>query len=482
MKKLLSFIILFSIIISVLMPLRANAAFDTQLDYRSDTLLLMSVDDGTVVIEKNSGERRYPAALVGVLTAITVLENCQDIEAQVTVKSSVTAQIKGFTSSSMFLKDGEIIKVIDLLYGLMLHSATDAALVLADFIAGNTGDFVIKMNETAAKIGCLDSNFTNPHGLDDDNQYTTAYDLALITRYALQNPQFEKIAKVYSYTVPATNLSKERKLYTTNLMMNIGFEKTYYNSLAKGIRTGTTSKAGRCVITTAAKDGYSYIGVVMNAPQKEADGSVIDLNYAFIDCNKMLKWTFDYIKLRVISDPKQTVREIKVNLSSSADHVRLVPANEITALVPAGIDSGNVQIVPIAQETKTEIDAPVKKGDILGKANILYAGASIAQVNLVAAEDISKSFVKVVEKSLISFLLSPIFLTLTMLFIALFLAYIFRAYLKNKKVKKQRMEAKKQRNYSDDVQQNTKKFSSQSSKKQRSSDNGDDGNNNSILR
>lgn len=429
MKKCMNFLLILLCVFFCLPPIAARGAFDTKINFQSEALLLISMDDDTVIIEKNADAQRSPAGLAGIAVAITAIENSQNREESVTVKSTVLQETYGTGTQGVGLKNDEQVKLIDLLYALMLTSASDAAVVIANHIGGSTADFIRMMNETAQKAGCTNTQFSNVVGIDEDAQYSTAQDIARLTRYALKNADFDKIAKSVSYEIAPTNLSEKRTIYTTNLMMLRGYT-SYYNELAKGVRTGSTSKAGRCVVTTAAKDGYSYLAVVMGAPVSA------EKNLAFTECNDMLNWTFKHIKLRVIAQPYQTVAETKVNLSASSDYVRLVPETEITKLVPSGITSEEVLIQPIAEKTKTEVDAPVEKGTVLGEAQILYAGKEIARVNLVAAESIGRSNSKYIGNFVKAVVTSPIFIIIAVLFISAALYYVVQGVLKNMKKKK----------------------------------------------
>ncbi|MDR1630012.1 MAG: hypothetical protein LBS36_07360 [Oscillospiraceae bacterium] len=429
MKKCMNFVLIILCVFFCIPPLSAGAAFDPKINFQSEALLLMSMDDGTIIIEKNADQQRSPAGLAGIAVAIAAIENSENLDEAVTVKNAILQETYGTGTQGVGLKNDEQIKIIDLLYALMLTSASDAAVVLANHIGGSTEDFLKLMNETAQKAGCTNTQFTNVIGVDDDNQYSTAQDIARLTLYALKNTNFDKIAKSVSYKIGPTNLSNERTVYTTNLMMLRGYT-AYYNELAKGIRTGSTSKAGRCVVTTASKDGYSYLAVAMGAPVNA------EKNLAFTECNDMLRWTFDHIKLRVIAQPYQTVAEAKVNLSSSSDYVRLVPEKEITKLVPAGITSEDVLLKPVADKTKTEVNAPVEKGAVLGEAQILYAGKEIARVNLVAAESIGRSNSKYIGSFVKAFVTSPIFIIIAVLFVSVALFYVIQGLLRNTKKKK----------------------------------------------
>jgi D-alanyl-D-alanine carboxypeptidase (penicillin-binding protein 5/6) len=148
------------------------------------------------------------------------------------------------------------------------------------------------------------------------------------------------------------------------------------------------------VLSVASRDGYRYLGIVMRAPYKDAEGNIIKgkESSAFIDCRKMFDWAFDNLKLETVADPDQIVSEVQVKLSFQTDYIRLLPKGEVRALVPQGLDTAGVMIEPNENMPKT-IDAPVKKGEVVGQANILYAGQVIGTVDLVAEKDARRSLI-----------------------------------------------------------------------------------------
>lgn len=230
-----------------------------------------------IVIEKTSGRILYSqnenaklpmASTTKIITAITVIDNF-DLNKIITV----TKKTVGVEGSSVYLKEGDKFKAIDLLYGLMLRSGNDCAETLAIAFTKSRKDFIDLMNLTAKKCGAKNTNFTNPHGLHDSNHYTTCLDLALISAYAMKNPTFKKIVSTKSYT--ATEISSGEKRVWKNK------NKMLFNYLgATGIKTGYTKKAGRCLVSSAEKDGMELIAVVLNVPPMFERSSEM-LNKAF---------------------------------------------------------------------------------------------------------------------------------------------------------------------------------------------------------
>ncbi|NLB36077.1 MAG: D-alanyl-D-alanine carboxypeptidase [Clostridiales bacterium] len=398
MKKALILILCVILtLVSIPIPM-ANASYNSlleDLDTHAEILLLASLDDGSVIFEKNADMKSSPASLTKIVTAMLVLEKCSNLNDVVKIPEYTIRMFDGLNSSNAGLMPGEQISVMNLLYCLLVKSANEAAAILADYVSGSIEEFVALMNEYVVNLGCKNTHFVNPHGLDEDGQYITANDLAIIIKHSLskdfeQRDIFVKITSTEKYTVPATNISAQRVFRSTNSLMNSGIPD-YYCKYAKGIKTGTTSKAGRCVISTASKDGYSYLGIVLKAPFYDIDGDKVDENCAFIDCKLMFNWAFDNIKLKQVAAQTQIVTVAKVDLAKGTDYVRLVPEKELYALVPSGVNAGSVLIEAVEGELPESLQAPVKKGQVVGRAVVLYADEEIARVNLVAAEGVSRS-------------------------------------------------------------------------------------------
>ena len=254
----------------------------------NDAEIVLEVNSKRVLYQKNAYDKKFMASTTKILTAITVIENF-DINKEITI-SNKTVGIEG---SSIYLEEGEILTVKDLLYGLMLRSGNDCAETLAVELAGSIDDFSKLMNELAQKIGALNSNFVNPHGLHDDNHYTTAYDLALISAYAINNDTFKEIVSTKYVEIPWTTRNYNRKLYNKNKMLS------RYEGCT-GIKTGFTKKAGRCLVTSCEKDGLELICVVLNCgPMWERTANLLDNCYSTYKNTKILESDniIDFIKV-----------------------------------------------------------------------------------------------------------------------------------------------------------------------------------------
>ena len=216
--------------------------------------IVMEINSNRVVHAINENDKKFMASTTKILTAICIIENC-DLDKVIEIKKETT----GVEGSSIYLESGEKLSVKDLLYGLMLRSGNDCALTLAVHCSGSASNFANLMNKTALKIGANNSNFVNPHGLHDDNHYTTAYDLALISCYAMKNETFREIVSTKTIDIPFTTRNYNRRLVNKNKML-----KEFEGST--GIKTGFTKKAGRCLVSSCKRNGIEFVCVVLNCP------------------------------------------------------------------------------------------------------------------------------------------------------------------------------------------------------------------------
>lgn len=390
---------------------------------RAEGCVLASLDTGELLYQKNENKRLYPASLTKVMTAVVVLDNCQNLDETVTASEHAINILLGTDSSTMGLVPGEQLSVLNLLYTLLVHSANDAANILAERFGGDIAGFVTLMNEKAAALGMNNTHFVNAHGLHDSNHYTSPYDMYLLTRYALKNETFVKIVETVRYTLPATNKSDRRILATTNFLQDANsVTPEYFYKYAGGVKTGYTDEAGRCLISTATKNGETYICVLMKSPVTNETGAKV--RYEFPDSKALYEWAFENFSYRQIYDTATPVGECPVALSDENDHVAVLLAENINATLPKDADNSTVE-VQLNFDSETAV-APVKKGQRLGTATVKYAGKELATVEVVAMNDVSRSPLLYTLQVVTEFFASPAFklvLTVLAVFILLLTAY-----------------------------------------------------------
>lgn len=236
--------------------------------------LLLEASSGVVLAQKNATARLPMASTTKIMTALIAIESLP----LDTVIEIPTAAI-GVEGSSIYLCEGEVLTLSDLLYALLLESANDAAAAIAITVGGDIAGFAEMMNHRATTLGLTDTHFVNPHGLDDDQHYTTAYDLALITKAALDNPTFRKIVSTQKATIPLHGNQGVRLLINHNKLLHM------YDGCI-GVKTGFTKKTGRCLVSAAERDGVTLIAVTLGCPDDWRDHTAL-LDYGFSVCESV---------------------------------------------------------------------------------------------------------------------------------------------------------------------------------------------------
>lgn len=248
--------------------------------------ILIEAKSGNVIFEKNADAVMYPASTTKVLTVWLALSLCKtdaDLQTKITVSENATRLASDESSAKLAV--GEQVALIDLMYASVLVSGNDAATAIAEGLSGSVANFAEYMNFAAKSLGCTHTHFVNANGLHDPNHYTTARDLAIITRVAMQNETFKKIVSSTSHTLPKDNIYRAREL-TTGVRFLVPTDSVYYE-YGTGVKTGTTSAAGRCFIASAEKNGVELIAVVLGATNDTA---------RYTDAKKLMEYGFSQYK------------------------------------------------------------------------------------------------------------------------------------------------------------------------------------------
>ncbi len=390
-------------------------------DIASPSALLMDYSSGKILYEKNINEKRYPASLTKIMTAIIVLENCELSDIATVSYDAVMSLSSGYVTAN--LQIGEELTVEQLLYVLMVGSSNDAAIVLAEHVSGSVEKFADLMNEKAKELGCTSTNFVNPNGAHDENHYSTAYDLALMARYAMQNETFRTLVSTTSYTLPITNkYDREDRIFrTTNSLLHLDTSDradNYYYQYATGIKTGFTTPAGNCLIASANKNNLELITVVLGAGQTK-DG----LSQRYLDTLSLFDYGYSTYTLKQIINKGGIIQTLNIkNATRKTKKVEAVVANDVYALMKQA--DKNSAVLPEIN-LNDNLKAPLKKGDVIGSVTYTVEGIQYTE-DLLANNDVKKS----------RFLLK--------LAILIIIVLILWMYAKNKKIKnkKQRLKNK----------------------------------------
>ena len=365
--------------------------------------LVVYGDTGEVLYDYNGYQVMYPASITKIMTSLVVLDAIEageiSMDTEVTVTSSALNDLP-WDASNVGLKVGEVITVKDLLYCDLLPSGCDACNVLAEAVGGTVAEFVGRMNAKAAELGMVNSHFANPHGLHDPNHYTTAYEIYLMARAAMENEIFRTIVRTPSYTLSATNFHDVRTIYSTN-----GFLTGYYvpgqiYSKAIGIKTGNTGEAGRCLASAAVdEEGRTFYCVLLGSEYSVNEDGTRQY-WPFIESKRLLEWAFENFHYTVLLDQntEDVLREVKVSLSDEADYVLVQPVGEIAATMPSDFDP---RLAKLDYDLPTELEAPIEAGQILGTVTYSYQGTVYGTLDMVAMDSVERSdflyFVQQVE-------------------------------------------------------------------------------------
>ena len=394
MKTNRFFALFLALVLSLCLFPAAYAAGDEKPELPADpdilakATLLVDANTGAVVYAKNEHEELYPASLTKIMTALLTLEAIDVGKLSMDQELTATATaLEGLSSdgSSAGIKVGETMSVRSLLYCMLVVSANEACDILAEAVSGSVNAFVAAMNAKAAELGCENTHFVNPNGLHDPQHYTSAWDMYLITRAAMEYPDFMTICDTAATTIPATNLSGERNLYTTNHLLSNWRVIGYRNTEAHGIKTGSTDAAGHCLVSSAMRGSLHFISVILGADRVEENG--VGNIRSFSETTRMFNYGFDNFTYKTIVEEKEVIQEVPVSLSKM-DHVTVHPAKDIEVLLPKVLDAGDLERTITLQEP---VEAPVEKGQKLGTMVLSYDGVTYASVDLLASFDVEAS-------------------------------------------------------------------------------------------
>ena len=332
----------------------------------------------TMVYSWQPDERLDPSGMNKIMTALLALEE-EDLDVVVTVTADALSTVQPGAMSAG-LKSGEEITLRDLLYCMMVGSANDAAAVIAEYVSGSQGTFVTRMNMRAAELGCNNTCFQNPSGLSAEGQYTTARDLAKITAFALQRDDFVELFSATEYTVPATNRSEERLLYTTNYMMSNASVKDQFDTRVTGGKTGALSTKDRSLICTAEKDGMRYLSVVMSAQSKLTENGLSVTKFGnFEETKALLDHGFSSYGVRQLLTTGLVMDRFQV--SGGKNDLAVTSANTVFALMPKEMVDHDLEYRCISQGNVT---APVEANAVVGSVQLWYDSICVAQGDLIA--------------------------------------------------------------------------------------------------
>ena len=349
--------------------------------------ILVELNSDSTVFEMNADERLYPASLTKIMTCMLALEhgNLSDV---ITVDGALLEEMDE-DSSAVGLLDGELLTLEELLYCVMVPSANDACLVVADHIGGSVDKFVEMMNQKAAELGCTGTHFVNPDGMHDDNHYTTPRDMSIITKAALESETFRTICGTSVHELPETNTSPKQMLYTTNYFLSTILTPDYYWEKVSGVKTGFTTPAGRCLVSLVDEGEYRYLSVVMGAETLyNEDGYPI--YGSFTESRKLLEYGLDNFTFAAVLSHLSPIAQVSVS-SGAVDSVVIAPQSDVNALLPLNYDPKKIQ-VDYTLDSGESLAAPLTADQVVGTATVTYEGKVVGKtgVRTIAAVERNK--------------------------------------------------------------------------------------------
>ncbi len=395
----------------------------------SGSAMVVDRSTGEVLYELNADAKIYPASTTKIMTILLAVEAIEEgrasIADEVTASANITFDLVADGSTAGIMV-GETMTLESLLYAAMLSSANEACNIIAEHIGGSISQFVEMMNQRALQLGCTGTNFTNTHGLPDDNHYSTARDFAKIGLEAANHDLLMQLCSTPSYTIPATNLSGERELHNSNALLSADgiYGPNYIYQYANGIKTGHTTAAGYCLVSTAEKDGIQLLAAVFGGSQTWTD---VGAEYSnFQDSINMYEWVFSNFSYREVLRSADSLTSIPVEMGSNADSVSVRPESSITVLLPNDSDFSEFRLeLKYDHEEKGEsLVAPISAGQVLGTVTLTKDGVTYGTVNLVAASGIDLSRADYIKTEINDTISGKTFKTVVWVLVLLLVAYL----------------------------------------------------------
>lgn len=374
----------------------SSLSISDEVEVYADSCLLLEANTSKILYEKNAYNRMYPASTTKLMTAILVLEKCEDLSQHANVSYYAVHSVP-YTYSIVPLQPKESFSLKDLLYALLIPSANDAAYVLAEYVVNGGNNYPLDassqskasfensidtfsnmMNEKAKELGCLNTNFVNPNGIHDENHYSTSYDLALIGKYAYENQTLRSIVNTLSYTFENTEYYNDdiRNMNSSNWLINPK-SKNYYE-YANGLKTGYTDAAQSCIVASAKKDGIDLIVSLLHSP-KTTDANASRES----DCIRLFEYGFKSVTNSVLVNNKDVIKNISIiNGTSETRSLNVLANSDLSAIIKVG---ETIDITPDVNITK--FLAPIAKDEIIGYVTYSIDGISYT-ADLIAEHDV----------------------------------------------------------------------------------------------
>jgi D-alanyl-D-alanine carboxypeptidase (penicillin-binding protein 5/6) len=347
-------------VLFIIVPTAVSAA--APFDVTAKSAIVIEAATGKVLYEKNANDRRYPASTTKIMTLITALEegNVNDV----VTASNTAATTEG---SSLWLSAGEQLPMLDMMYGMMLVSGNDATVAIAEHISGSVAEFGKLMTQKAQALGAIHTHFVNSSGLPDVNHYTTAADMAKITAYGYKLPLFAQIVATKERTMPWQGQQHDRDLFNENRMLWL------YDG-ANGVKTGYTDDAGRCLVSSAVRNGVQLITVVFDS-ERMWDDSIAMLDYGFTQVHE-----------QTIVKQGDILKTVKILDGKGSDVVPLYAQNSIAIPMTEDNQGDFTTVIDVPDK----VYAPLTQGQAVGHVKVLYQNKEVGSTDLIAQSAVEK--------------------------------------------------------------------------------------------
>ena len=408
MKKWVRFFTVFLLIAAMAVGYAGPcfSADDEAPDIDAKAAILMDADSGNVLYALNEDTPLFTAGLSVMMTALLAAEAEERGDVaydDVVVASAASHSDVTEDASIQNIVPGEEMSLEDLLACILIGGASEACNIVAEHVGGSIGDFVKKMNARAAELGCTGTNFVNAHGLPADRNYSTAYDMALIASQFVKHDKLIELANTVAKTIPATNVSGERSLTSTNYILRQDYTRYYY-SYACGIKSSYTEDAGFCLASSMKADGSYVVSIVLGCRILESDNGFYDVQ-SFIQTRRLFQWFNSRYSLRDVISTIEPITEIPVQLAEGTDTVVCCSLEGLRLFLPTELnikDTYKRVITIYSQEPGAEpLTAPVTRGQVLGELRVTDGkGGTYGPFPLVANTDVAVSRVELMRRRL----------------------------------------------------------------------------------
>lgn len=359
-------------------------ALTEQPEISADAAILIDSSSEKVLYSKNENQKMYPASTTKILTAILTIENCNLNDVVTVPYEAISSITSGYSVAA--LQTGEQLTVEQLLQVMLVHSANDAANVLAFHVSGSIENFANLMNNKVSELGLTNTHFTNPSGMHDENHYTTAHDLAIIMKYCMKNDTFRSLSSLKYCTIPATNKYDVRVFNTTNELLiydNRDVSSNYYYKYAIAGKTGYTTQAKNCLVSVAKKENLELICVVLSAGIYPNNVSA-----KFVDTKSIFDYGYNNYTIKKLREKDAIATQIEIgNGTKETRNLDLLISDDLSALVTQ--DEFDTEFEPQI-ELQDNLFAPIAQGQVVGKITYTIDGMQYSS-NLIASHSVEQS-------------------------------------------------------------------------------------------